>query len=88
MNKADLINEMAKVMDSRQEAKAALDSMLDGMTTTLKSGGNVTLTGFGTFRTVHRKARTGVNPRTGEKIKIAAGKAVKFTPGKKLRGAA
>lgn len=85
MNKADLVNEMAQVLNSQQEAKAALDSLLGSITTTLKQGGSITLTGFGTFKAVKRKARNGVNPRTGEKIKIAAGTSIKFTPSKKLK---
>jgi nucleoid DNA-binding protein len=44
------------------------------------------LVGFGTFRVVNRKARMGVNPKTGERIQIKASKAVKFGAGKDLKG--
>ena len=50
-----------------------------------KKGQSEQLIGFGTFKVVSRKARTGVNPKTGEKIKIKASKAVKFGAGKELK---
>jgi DNA-binding protein HU-beta len=53
----------------------------------LEKGEDVTLTGFGTFKVVKRKARKGRNPFTGEEIKIKATKAPKFTPGKALKDA-
>ena len=55
--------------------------------TTLKKGGSVTITGFGTFTAPKRAARTGRNPRTGATIKIKAAKVPKFRPGKGLRDA-
>jgi len=53
----------------------------------LKKGEDVTLTGFGTFKVIKRKARKGRNPSTGEEIKIKATKAPKFTAGKALKEA-
>ena len=85
MTKADLVDEMAKALDSKQAAKAALDSLLEAITGALKKGDAVTLTGFGTFKVTERKARTGRNPQTGEPIQIAAGKSIKFSAGKKLK---
>jgi len=52
-----------------------------------KKDGKVTLVGFGTFAKVHRKAREGRNPETGEPIKIKACNVVKFRPGEKLKDA-
>nr|MDP2577918.1 HU family DNA-binding protein [Candidatus Palauibacterales bacterium] len=52
---------------------------------TLKGGGKVQITGFGTFETRKRGARVGRNPRTGEKIQIAASTAPAFKPGKGLK---
>ncbi len=52
-----------------------------------KKDGKVTLVGFGTFAKVHRKARMGRNPQTGEPIKIKARNAVTFKAGKKLKDA-
>jgi DNA-binding protein HU-beta len=53
----------------------------------VKKGGTVTLPGFGSFRQTARAARTGVNPATGDKIKIAAVKLPKFTPGSAFKAA-
>ncbi|MBN2254371.1 MAG: HU family DNA-binding protein, partial [Deltaproteobacteria bacterium] len=52
--------------------------------TELKKNGKLGLVGFGTFSVIKRKARTGRNPQTGDKIKIKAKKVVKFKPGKGL----
>jgi nucleoid DNA-binding protein len=85
MTKTDLIKEMAKDLNSEKEAKIALDHLLDGITDALNKEGSLRLSGFGTFKVVARKARTGRNPRTGEKITIPARKAVTFTPAKALK---
>ena len=87
MNKAELIEQMGQDADiSKAAAGQALDALLAGITGSLKAkDGKVTLTGFGTFEKVLRKARSGRNPKTGEAIKIKASNAVKFRPGKKLK---
>ena len=85
MNKGDLVNEVAKVVKTKKEAQAALDCVISSITKSLKKGEDVTLTGFGTFKVVKRKARKGRNPRTGEAIKIKASKAPKFVAGKTLK---
>jgi DNA-binding protein HU-beta len=87
MNKKELVNEVAKVVSTKKEAQAALDCMISSITRSLKKGEDVTLTGFGTFKVVKRKARTGRNPRTGEVLKIKASKAPKFSAGKTLKAA-
>jgi len=85
MNKSELITKMAKDADiSKTAANSALNSLLDGITKSLKKNQKVTLVGFGTFSTSKRKARKGRNPQTGEVIKIKAKKIAKFKPGKKL----
>ena len=86
MNKGDLVNEVAKVVGTKKEAKAVVDCIFDTITKTLKKD-TVTLAGFGTFKVNKRKARQGRNPRTGEKIKIKARKAPKFVAGKALKDA-
>ena len=85
MNKGDLVNEVAKVVKTKKDAQAALDCVISSITKALKKGEDVTLTGFGTFKVVKRKARKGRNPRTGEAIKIKASKAPKFVAGKTLK---
>jgi nucleoid DNA-binding protein len=87
MNKTELINEMAKNLSSKKEAESALDGLLAIITQSLKKGDKLTLSGFGTFKVSKRKARTGRNPRTGEKIKIKARKVPQFSPGKALKTA-
>jgi DNA-binding protein HU-beta len=86
MNKADLIEKMARDADiTKTAASTALDSLLDGITATLKGGGKVTLVGFGTFAVSNRRARTGRNPQTGATIQIGAKTVPKFTAGKALK---
>lgn len=89
MTKAELIENMAKdAKISRAAANTALNSFVDSVTKALKKkDGKVTLVGFGTFSKVHRKARKGRNPQTGEPIKIKASNTVKFKPGKALKDA-
>lgn len=88
MNKADLIDKMAADADiTKTAASTALDSLLEGITASLKKGGKVTLVGFGTFSVSHRKARTGRNPQTGATIQIAAKRVPKFSAGKALKDA-
>ncbi len=87
MNKADLVNEVAKVVSTKKEAQAAVDSVIDTITDALSSGDSVTLVGFGTFKPVKREARTGRNPQTGAPINIKARNVPKFTPGKALKDA-
>ena len=89
MTKGELIEKMAKDAGiTKAAAGDALQSMMDNITKALKKkNGKVTLVGFGTFKKVRRKARTGRNPQTGEAIKIKARNAVTFKPGKALRDA-
>lgn len=87
MNKTALINEMGKVLNTKKEAQAALESLLSTIAGALKKGDTVTLTGFGTFKISKRKARNGRNPSTGAPIKIKAKNVAQFVPGKQLKAA-
>jgi len=87
MNKGDLINEVAKIVNTKKEAQAAVDCIFDIITKALKKKDTVTLVGFGTFKVDKRKARTGRNPQTGETIKIKAKNVPKFVAGKGLKDA-
>lgn len=81
MNKGELVAEVAKKTGlTKKDAVCAVDATLDAIKKNVKK--SVTLIGFGTFKVVKRKARTGRNPRTGEKIKIPAKNVVKFKAGK------
>ena len=87
MNKKELINEVAKAMNTKKDAQAAVDCVFSSITKALKKKDTVTLVGFGTFKVSRRKARKGRNPQTGEKIKIKAKNVPKFVPGKALKEA-
>jgi len=87
MNKAELINEVAKVTCTKKEADEAISATLAAIQKALKKGGSVTLVGFGTFRVSKRKARKGRNPQTGAAIKIAAKKVPVFKAGKGFKDA-
>jgi nucleoid DNA-binding protein len=87
MNKADLVNEVMKVVSTRKEAQAAVDCVFDTIINALKGKDQVTVVGFGTFKVRNRKARTGRNPKTGEAIMIKASNVPKFMAGKALKDA-
>jgi DNA-binding protein HU-beta len=76
MNKSEL---------KKSDATRAVDAVFDSIAEALKGGDEVRLVGFGTFSVAARAASEGRNPRTGEKIQIAASKQPKFKPGKGLR---
>ncbi len=86
MTKTELVNTLAKEADlEKKQAKAALEALTSIVSKEIKKGGEVPLTGLGKFKVQKRKARMGRNPQTGEKIKIAAKKVVKFTVAKALK---
>jgi DNA-binding protein HU-beta len=88
MNKSQLIDAIAKDAGmTKADTSRTLESLLDTVTKSLKKGEEVAITGFGKFSVVKRAARQGVNPRTGEKVKIKASKAPKFSPGAALKHA-
>ncbi len=88
MNKPELVNAIAeKAGLKKKEAEAALSAFIEAVEEALKKGDKVALIGFGTFGTRKRAKRTGVNPKTGKKIKIPAKTVPFFKPGKKLKEA-
>jgi DNA-binding protein HU-beta len=89
MNKAELIDKLAeKVGVTKKQAEDMLEGFTQTVTETIKANGEVTLTGFGTFMSKERSARTGVNPQNPtEKIQIAAVRVPKFKAGKALKDA-
>lgn len=85
MNKTELINAIAEKANlSKVQAKAALDATINTISEQLANGDKVALIGFGTFAVSEKTARTGINPRTKEKIEIPARKAVNFKAGAEL----
>ncbi|HSQ98263.1 MAG TPA: HU family DNA-binding protein, partial [Rickettsiales bacterium] len=86
MFKTDIINAIAsKTGNTKTSVEDMLDSFVSTVIETVKKGQDVNLIGFGSFKVVNTKAKTGRNPRTGKEIKIPAGKKVKFTIGKTLK---
>jgi len=88
MNKSELIQHIATTVGiSKTQATAALQAVETGVIDTLAKGGQVALTGFGTFSVKERAARTGRNPKTGEALQIKASKVPSFKAGKGLKDA-
>ena len=86
MNKAELIEAIAEESElSKAKAELAFNSVMDTIKKAVTKGDNVQLIGFGTFSSGKRAARMGRNPKTGEAIKIAAAKTVKFSAGKAFK---
>ncbi len=86
MNKSELVEATARHLGcGKAEGDRALEAVTACIAAGLKSQGEVAIPGFGTFRRVMRKARTGRNPKTGEPIEIAASRSVGFRPGKALK---
>ncbi|MDR0799397.1 MAG: HU family DNA-binding protein, partial [Dysgonamonadaceae bacterium] len=77
----ELITAMAEESGlSKVDAKKALDGFLAAVSKELQNGGKVNLVGHGTYQVIEKSARTGINPKTKEAIKIPAKKVVKFKP--------
>ena len=89
MKKEGLVEAVMKAagLETKKAAETAVDTVFDSISTTLSRGEEVGIAGFGIFKVVQRKARMGVNPKTGEKIQIAASKKPKFQAGKALKDA-
>jgi DNA-binding protein HU-beta len=86
MNKAALCDVIQSVTNgTKSGAEEIMESMLDAITKTLRRGDEVSIAGLGAFSTKIRKARTARNPKTGEKVEVAATRVVKFRVAKALK---
>ncbi len=92
MNKTELIQKLAKKTGlTMKDSEAAVNAIFNAkpgegiIAVELDAGKKVTIPGFGVFKTVARKARTGINPKTGQKIQIAAKNYPTFKAGKTLK---
>ncbi|MBI4575838.1 MAG: HU family DNA-binding protein [Planctomycetes bacterium] len=89
MNKATLIDSVygdkTLNIESKSAAERYVNAVFDHLRRGIKKDRSVQVIGFGTFTVKNRKARTGRNPQTGDKIKIKASKTVSFKPGKGLK---
>jgi DNA-binding protein HU-beta len=88
MNKENLVEKIAeKFSFTKKQALEVVNFVFDQIVENLKKGEDVSISGFGTFKVKVRKARTAINPRTGEKVEVPAKKVAKFTPSKNLKDA-
>ena len=88
MTKQEFVDAVAdKAGLTKRDAGAAVDAALDVIERTLQNGDAITFTVFGKFHVTRRAARQGVNPRTGERVQIAATTVPKFTAGSQLKAA-
>jgi len=86
LTKKDLIDLVSKKANlTNKAARESVQVFLNSIRDSLKRGEKVVITGFGTFSVRKRAARPGRNPKTGEKITLAARKTPGFTPGKTLK---
>lgn len=88
MNKAELIDTVQKLSGkdaTRAESTLAVSRVVEAIKTGLRRDKSVAIVDFGTFKVIERKARTGVNPQTGEPIRIKKSRTVKFLVGKDLK---
>lgn len=86
MKKADLIAKIAEKSGmTKKDAEKALGTVLESIEEALVAGEKIQLVGFGTFEVKERAARSGLNPRTGDTIEIAAAKVPAFKAGKMLK---
>jgi DNA-binding protein HU-beta len=88
VTKSELVDQVADRAElTRQDAARAVEALLVTVQETLRRGSEITLSGFGKFHVGERGARQGVNPRTGERIQIAATRIPRFTAGSGLKSA-
>jgi DNA-binding protein HU-beta len=88
MKKTELIAAVAEQSGlSKKDAEKALSATIDTIVKAVAEGDKIQLTGFGTFEQRQRNARTGVDPRTGNSIEIAASKVPAFKAGKAFKDA-
>lgn len=81
MNKSHLINDLAEQSQlSKVEVKRLVDTLFEKIESKLQEGEKVVLSGFGVFSVVNVAERVGRNPRTGEQVKIAPRRTVRFRP--------
>ena len=86
MNKNELVERLAEEHElTKSMARSLVDSVFQMITDAAQKGEEVALFGFGRFKVAERAARQGRNPRTGEAVKIAASKSLKFTPARSLK---
>jgi DNA-binding protein HU-beta len=88
VTKSELVEQVAdRAGLTKQDAARAVEALLATVGDALRRGSEVTVAGFGKFQVSERAARMGVNPRTGERMQIAASRVPRFTAGSALKSA-
>lgn len=88
MNKASLVDKVHGMLGgTKTQAEQVVDGIFDAITNTLKSGEEVSISGFGIFSAKMRAARTARNPRTGASVEVPAQRVPKFRASKALKDA-
>ncbi len=86
MNKASIVEAVHRVLGStRVEAEKAVETFIDSIVNTLKSGDEASIAGLGIFSVKRRAAREARNPKTGERVHVPAMNVPKFRPAKSLK---
>ena len=84
MNKKDISNTLANMLSSKKEADEAVDKVFEEISSALKNGEKVVITGFGSFNMFVTKTKKGRNPKTGESLLISPMKKIRFKQSKEL----
>jgi len=86
MTKADLIEDVSRAIEmSRKDSEVVVETIFESIVKSLQGGDKIEIRGFGSFRTRQRQARSGRNPKTGEKVAVPAKKIPYFKPSKELK---
>lgn len=86
MTKADLIDEVARVVEmTRKDSEVIVETIFDSVVRSLHSGDKIEIRGFGSFRTRQRQPRVGRNPKTGSRVDVPAKRIPYFKPSKELK---
>ncbi len=86
MTKADLIEEVAKVVEmTRKDSEFIVETIFDSVVKSLRNGDKIEIRGFGSFRTRQRQPRIGRNPKTGTRVEVPAKRIPYFKPSKELK---
>lgn len=87
VNKKELVDRwVERTGEKKNKATANLEALMEVITDALADGETIKLTGFCSLGTKEVAARNGVNPQTGEPVKIPAKVKIWFKPGKILKG--
>ncbi len=86
MTKADLVEEVARVVEvTRKDSEVIVETIFGSIVTSLQNGEKIEIRGFGSFRTRERDGRIGRNPKSGERVDVPPKTIPFFKPSKELR---